>query len=124
ISDLQARVRDFNTSIATVNKSLDADTSTPSKLPLATSRPPNSKYANMSVRWAILDLLNDSEPMTTAEIAEALKAEGVQTRAANFANNVSAVLSTSMKEQHSDVRQLHDGKWELTESGRSAIEHI
>jgi hypothetical protein len=60
----------------------------------------------------------------TAEIAEALIAAGIQTKATNFANNVSAVLSATMKEQHAEVRQLPDGKWELTESGKSAIEHI
>ena len=78
----------------------------------------------MSVRWAILDLLAESEAKTTAEIAEALIAAGVQTRAANFANNVSAVLSSTMKEGHDEVQQLPDGKWQLTENGRSAIEHI
>jgi len=78
----------------------------------------------MSVRWAVLDLLAESEPKTTAEIAEALIAAGVQTKAANFVNNVSAVLSTTMKEAHSEVQQLADGKWQLTENGRSAIEHI
>lgn len=67
----------------------------------------------------------DSEkPMSTAEIAERLKAGGVQTKAANFANNVSAVLSTTMKEQHKEVQQLPDGTWELTDNGESAIEHI
>jgi len=62
--------------------------------------------------------------MTTAEIAESLKAGGIETRATDFANNVSAVLSTSMKGNHGEVKQLSDGKWELTESGKSAIDHI
>lgn len=62
--------------------------------------------------------------MNTSEIAEALKAAGVQTRATNFANNVSAVLSTTMKEKHSEVEQLPDGRWQLTETGVNAIEYI
>jgi len=76
------------------------------------------------VRWAILDLLADSEAMTTAQIAETIKAGGVPTRASNFVNNVSAVLTTTMKEKHKEVQQLPDGRWELTDNGRNAIAHI
>jgi mRNA-degrading endonuclease toxin of MazEF toxin-antitoxin module len=62
--------------------------------------------------------------MTTAEIAESLLAAGVQTKAANFANNVSAVLSTTMREQPHGEVQLSDGKWQLTEKGKAAIDYI
>jgi len=123
VAERQARLKDLHHSILTITKCLNVDTS--SSRPVTPSRPPSEKYANLSVRWAILDLLNDSQPMATAEIAEALLAAGVKTKAANFANNVSAVLSTTMKEQpHVEVTQLPDGKWTLTESGRRAIEHI
>jgi hypothetical protein len=117
---LQAELKQLHNSISTLSKRLNPDA--PPR-PLAPPRPQNLKYANISVRWAILDLLNDSQAMATAEIAEALKSAGVQTRAANFANNVSAVLSTTMKE-HGEVQSLPDGKWELTENGKQAIGHI
>jgi hypothetical protein len=119
INDLNSQVRDLNTSIATVSRTLDPDTTSK---PHVSSR--SDKYASLSVRWAILDLLSNSPAMSTAEISDALIAAGIESRAANFANNVSAVLSTSMKERHDEVRQLGDGKWELTETGRRAIEHI
>ena len=122
LGSLQARLKELHNSISTLAKRLNPDAPLSSSYPLAPPRP-NYKYANISVRWAILDLLNDSSAMATSEIAEALKSAGVQTRAANFANNVSAVLSTTMKE-HGEVQQLPDGKWELTENGKQAIAHI
>lgn len=121
IVPLQARLKELHASIVTLARRISPDA--PS-YPTAPLRPANQKYANISVRWAILDLLNDSQAMTTAEIAEALKAAGIQTRAANFANNVSAVLSTTMCKEHAEVQQLPDSKWELTEKGRDAIAHI
>jgi hypothetical protein len=126
VSAAQARLKELHNSITTLQKRLNPDAlaTISSSSSVTPSRPPSRKYASMSVRWAILDLLAESEPKATAEIAEALIAAGVQTRAANFANNVSAVLSTTMKEQHHEVQQSPEGKWELTEKGRGAIEHI
>jgi hypothetical protein len=122
VSGLQARLKELHNSILTLSKCLDPD-ATPSR-PLNVSHPPNEKYTTMSVRWAILDLLKDSNPMATAEIAEALRVGGIKTKAANFANNVSSVLSSTMeKSPHNEVQQI-GGKWELTESGKRAIEHI
>ena len=115
----QARLQEINASIGTV-KSLN---SSAPPLQSFSSRPPHLKYATISVRWAILDLLHDSGAMFSAAIADALKAAGVRTRAANFVNNVSSVLSTTMKE-HDEVQLLPDGRWELTENGIKAIEHI
>jgi hypothetical protein len=84
----------------------------------------SKKYANISVRWAILDLLSAAgAPKTTADIAEALKEAGVVTKAANFTNNISAVLSSTMKGK-GEVAQNSDGLWELTERGSNAISHI
>jgi multidrug resistance efflux pump len=120
---LQTRLKELHNSISTLARTLNPD-APPTSRSSASLRPAHLKYANISVRWAILDLLHDSNAMTTSEIAEALKAAGVQTRATNFANNVSAVLSTTMREKHSEVQQLPDGQWELTESGVRAIEHI
>lgn len=115
----QARLQEINASITTV-KSLNSSAPTLQSL---SSRPQHLKYATISVRWAILDLLHDSGAMFSAPIADALKAAGVRTRAANFVNNVSAVLSTTMKE-HNEVQLLPDGRWELTENGIEAIKHI
>lgn len=123
IVPLQARLKEIHNSIATLAKRINPDA--PSNLITSLPRPAQLKYANMSVRWAILDLLNDSQKaMTTPEIADALKAAGIPTQAANFANNVSAVLSTTMKERHHEVDQLPTGAWQLTERGRDAIAHI
>src|SRR5438874_2293135 len=81
LAGLQSRLKDLHNSISTLTKRLDQDDAFPSR-PQIVSRPPKDKYAHMSVRWAILDLLNDSAAMTTSEIAEALLAAGVQTKAA------------------------------------------
>src|ERR1019366_10259401 len=103
IAPLQARLKELHASIVTLAKRINPDASSQFTAP----RPAPLTYANMSVRWAILDLLMDSQTaMATAEIADALLAAGVPTRAANFANNVSAVLSTTMKEKHNEVQQL------------------
>ncbi len=123
VSAGQARLKEVHNSISTLLKRLNPDAVTSPSSSVNPPRQSSRKYAYMSVRWAILDLLAESEPKTTAEIAEALIAAGVQTKAANFVNNVSAVLSTTMKEAHGEV-QLADSKWQLTENGKSAIEHI
>jgi hypothetical protein len=122
MSALQIRLKELNHSIALLSKRINPDA--PSSVSSIPSTAPSKRYSTMSTRWAILDLLAQSQPKTTAEIAEALIAGGIQTRAAHFANNVSAVLSTTMKEQHKEVRQLSDGRWELNETGKSAIEYI
>jgi hypothetical protein len=61
--------------------------------------------------------------MATADIAEALRDAGVVTKATNFTNNISAVLSSTMKGKD-EVTQRTDGLWELTERDRNAISHI
>src|SRR5260370_31221723 len=47
------------------------------------------KYAGMSVRWAILNLLNEDAtgPMGTSEIAEALQRGGITSAGRNFNAN-------------------------------------
>jgi hypothetical protein len=62
--------------------------------------------------------------MTTADIADTLKSEGVVTKATNFTNNISAVLSSTMKGVKGEVAQTSDGKWELTERGRNSIAYV
>lgn len=120
IVPLQARLKELHNAITTL-KSINPDAA-PSR-PATSVRPPAQKYSSISVRWAILDLLRDSEPLGNSEIADALIAAGVQTKAANFGNNVSSVLTSTMK-NHQEVSQSEDGKWSLTPNGISAIEHI
>lgn len=122
IAPLQARLKELHGNIISLSKRINPDAVAPPRL-ITPLRSQNLKYASISVRWAILDLLKNSQPMSTSEIAEALKQAGVQSRAANFANNVSAVLTTTMS-GHTEVEQLPDGKWQLTENGENAIEHI
>lgn len=120
---LGSRMRELNNSIGTLAKHLQVDTPTlfPTSSAPRTSAP---RYANLSTRWAILDTLVDSGPMATSEIAEALKSAGFSTRAASLANNVSAVLTNTMRDVHQEVQSLQDGRWELNEKGKHAIAHI
>jgi hypothetical protein len=120
VAELQRQLRELQQGIVAVSKSISPNT----PFSPAPSHAKNQKYATMSLRWAILDFLIDSEPLTTPEIAEALKERGVTTKATNFANTVSAVLSSTMKEKHSEVQLLPDGKWQLNENGKNAIAHI
>ena len=117
VSELQAKLREQNNTIASLSRELYGSSAP------AFTRVASQKYASISVRWAILDLLSESSPLSTADIADILKREGVATRAANFTNNVSAVLATTMKGAE-EVQQTSDGKWELTEKGKNAIYHI
>jgi hypothetical protein len=112
----QRRLRELDNLIAGISRIISPTSPTG----MVTSR----KYVNISVRWAILDLLSTAVvPMATADIAEALKDAGVVTKAANFTNNISAVLSSTMKGKD-EVMQGSNGLWELTERGRNAISHI
>jgi hypothetical protein len=123
----QSKLRELDYTIATISKEIGR---VPQQLPESPSNPiqivavpdVSRKYARISVRWAILHLLSEKPPMATSDIADALKACGVVTRAANFTNNVSAVLTTTMK-GHGEVEMV-DGKWQLTDRGRRAIDHI
>jgi hypothetical protein len=127
VSGLQRQLRELDNNISSLYRRVGIAPPVPNG-PRPSSKPQqraDQKYALISVRWAILDLLNDAPaPMATADIAEALKTAGVKTRAANFTNNVSAVLSTTMREKGMEEVQLVDGKWTLTDRGRSAIVHI
>jgi hypothetical protein len=113
----QRQVRELDNLIAGIGRIVSPANSTVA--------PPLKKYADISVRWAILDLLSTARlPMTTAEIAAALTEAGVVTKATNFTNNISAVLSSTMKSGKQEVTQTSDGSWELTERGRNCIFHI
>jgi hypothetical protein len=119
VSELQRQLRELDNLIAGISRIISPTNS------VAATSPDVRKYANISVRWAILDLLSTAAaPMATADIAEALRNEGVVTKATNFTNNISAVVSSTMKGVKGEVAQTSDGKWELTDRGRNSIVHI
>ncbi len=133
IATLQKKLREHDSAIITIRQKIDPSTTRPvvvQSFPNDHARQdqryqPQYKYALISVRWAILHLLSEaSRPMSTADIAEALKSAGVQTKAANFSNNVSAMLSTTMREKDHEEVEAVDGKWRLTAVGRNKIAHI
>jgi len=84
----------------------------------------SGKYSGMSVRWAILNLLNvdATGPMGTGEIAEALLRGGITSAGKNFNANVSAVLS-NMNNVRNEV-QSGDTGWVVAPAGRQAWAHI
>lgn len=135
LGEHQRAIRELDPVIANISKLVQVESSsaappptqmTLSTAPLPTFRSPGAigrRYATVSTRWAILDVLDRAtSPKSASDIAEALLAEGIPTKAANFANNVSAVLS-DMKAPREEA-DSKDGKWEITERGRGAITHI
>jgi hypothetical protein len=115
ISERQARLKELQNTIASIARLTNPSSNAQTITQTATG----PKYSNLGVRWAILDLLGESGPMATSDVAEVLKREGVVSQAANFTNNVSAVLSTTMKGK-GEVQQTVDGKWELTDAGKNS----
>jgi hypothetical protein len=91
------------------------------QVPLAIS---GGKYAGMSVRWGILQLLSEDAvgPMVTGQIAEALVMGGIRSDGKNFPGNVSAVLS-DMNRIKQEVENTENG-YVITSKGRSAWIHI
>jgi hypothetical protein len=131
LAPLQERLREVQRTQAILLKRISPEAAAKSEATTTTTssfasliRHKSQRYAYISVRWAILDLLNGSEGMSTAEIAEALTAGGIRTRAANFANNVSSVLTSTMQRDHGEVEALPDSKWKLTQVGLSAIRYL
>lgn len=84
----------------------------------------HGRYADMSTRWAILSLLSEhaNGPLTTGEIADALRAGGMTSAARNFAGNVSAVLS-GMNHEKGEVISGTNG-WTISDNGKNAWIHI
>jgi hypothetical protein len=85
------------------------------------------RYANMSVRWAILKLLAEGggligRPMKSAEISDELTGGG-NDKASRA--TVSAVISDMVKKRQ-ELEQSEDGGYQLTETGKhawNAIKH-
>lgn len=86
-----------------------------------TSLPPvpaHLRYANISVRLAVLSLMAEHapEPLRTAEIVEALIAGGARQGGQNYSSNVSAVVSDMTKKK--GELSVEDGKYTITDHGR------
>lgn len=131
VGNLQRQLREMDNGITTIRRRIDPNLDIATKAPSVIEMQPSSakflpeqKYAFVGVRWAILHLLNESGAMTTSDIAENLKASGVRTKAVNFANNVSAVLSQTMRPRGKEEVESFQGKWRLTEIGKNKIAHI
>ncbi len=124
LAPLQERLREIQRTQAVLLKRISPRTASTDSATSTLIRPQSQRYSSISVRWGILDLLNESAGMTTSEIADALTAGGIRTRAANFANNVSSVLTSTMQRDHNEVQQLPDGRWKLTQVGESAIRYL
>jgi hypothetical protein len=93
------------------------------RLPLAPSVQAG-KYTGMSVRWAILNLLNEdvSGAITTGDIADSLRRGGITSAGKNFPANVSAVLS-NMNRVRGEVTSTEEG-WVIATPGRNAWARI
>jgi hypothetical protein len=132
VGTLQKQLRDLDNTLVTLKRKLDPSFSPPLKkvVQIGESRLPNSevpenqKYMYIGVRWAILHVLGERGPMATAEIADVVFKRGVKTKAANFANNVSAMLTTTMRTYGSEEVESVSGKWQLTENGKNKLTKI
>lgn len=93
-------------------------------IPLQTLNVYPGKYSDMSVRWAILNLLAEDAvaPMPTSDIAEALQQGGISSRGKSFNSNVSAVLSQMTRERE-ETEQIGSG-YRISEHGRAVWEGI
>jgi hypothetical protein len=127
-NELQYRIKEIDTAITSLHRLIPEAARNEFPTPAMPSVPsavvPHGKYAGMSVRWAILNLLAEdaTAPMTTGDIAEALLKGGIQTSGKSFSGNVSAVLS-GMNHDRKEVFSNATG-WVVTETGKSAWAHI
>lgn len=122
VAELQKQLRDLNQTAENILKLIREDTGGQQILLLPD--PASQRYAHMSVRWAILCLLTETnQALSVQDIADKLIQGGIETMATNFANNVSSVLS-QMKARPNPEVEVVDGKWAISETGRSAWNHI
>ncbi|MEK7994252.1 MAG: hypothetical protein AAB403_10650 [Planctomycetota bacterium] len=115
----QRELTELEQIIGGIRKQLSVPISVGSSLPNVAG-----KFANMSVRWAILNLLAEEStaPMTTPAVADALRLGGISSDGKNFNSNVSAVLST-MANERKEVESTEHG-YVITQHGRQVWESI
>ena len=125
---MQYRIKEIDTAITSLHRLIPEGAKNELPTPAMTNVPsavvPQGKYAGMSVRWAILNLLAEdaTAPMTTGDIADALLKGGIVTGGKSFSGNVSAVLS-GMNHDRGEVVAGESG-WVITPNGKSAWTHI
>jgi hypothetical protein len=128
VSDLQRKLKELDFTIASLSRRLGIIPVFPVLNPqdnlLQAGIAEVQKYSSVSIMWAILLELNkpNGAPMSAQEIADALQAGGIKTKAASFVNTVSTTLS-NMKKTTGDVDVI-EAKWFVTEKGRSHADHI
>ena len=121
----QLKISEIDSAMASLGRLIPADAK--EELPTtisdvqSTMKVPQGKYAGISVRWAILSLLNEdaTRPLGTGEVAEALQEGGITSSGKNFPANVSAVLS-NMNKVRGEVQNNAGEGWIITPSGRQA----
>jgi len=122
------KINEIEQAIASLHRLIPTEVKTelppPPQINAAYQNVPKGQFGGMSVRWAILYLLSEiaTGPLTTGEIASALREGGIQSNAAKFAGNVSAILSVMRSQKH-EVEGVGDG-WVISESGKQAWAHI
>jgi hypothetical protein len=94
--------------------------------PSPSAVPERLKYAGMSVRWAILNLMADGgvDQLGTTNMAAALLAGGVRSNGQNFNANVSAVVSEMHRQKNELAPGDTDGTYRITPHGREVWESI
>jgi hypothetical protein len=83
VADLQALLKELNQTAQTLKRLLSEGNSAQQMTLI--QNPDSYRYVSMSVRWAILCLLTETDQkLSVQEIADALIAGGVRTEASNF----------------------------------------
>ena len=130
---LEAEIRELDAALAGIQRVMGAEPAIsaatihrprpypdpqPSVPSAADQNAPHKRFANISVRWAVLWHLAEFAPgfQKTGEIARAILAGGYNTSAEKFPNMVSAVLS-AMKTK-GEVETDDAGGYQLTEDGK------
>jgi hypothetical protein len=124
-TELNFKIGEIDSAVAALSRLMPNEPTPTAKdsqqiLPIAMS----GRYEGMSTRWGVLALLSEdaSVPLTTGEIAAALRAGGMISSAQSFAGNVSAVLS-GMNHEKGEVVAGPNG-WVISDKGKSAWIHI
>jgi hypothetical protein len=120
---LNFKIGEIDSAVAALRRLMPVDeiaSPVATQLPMAIS---NGRYAGMSVRWAVLNLLAEDAvgPMDTGAVAEALAAGGITSNGKSLAANVSAVLS-DMKNARNEVTTTPNG-WVITQAGKQGWIH-
>lgn len=137
LRELEGRQKDLRDEMATVEQGiagiravLARDASLLVQIPQNAAPPKPTpisqygRYADMSVRWGVLQYLAEDvhEPATTSEIAAALLKGGMTTQGRDFISNVSAVVSVMVnkRQELEAITGESAGSYRLTQTGHAA----